>query len=233
MQLVSEKRARRRSRSDKGTVLITERDRRVLKWIAEQYAVRFDDIHSLLAQEASFGAKMPGHISENAARQVIARWQRAGWASSRKILVADPAWVWVTPKGLRELGYSFKFYALTLSRIDHLNAINKTRLRVEREYPHAIWVSERQLHDNVSFQRGSYRAHMPDGYVQLLDRIIAIEVELTPKDIRILQKNLRELTENYQEVWYFVRKKVITVLTTALNELEPALAKRINIIHLE
>lgn len=221
----------RRARSDKGTILLTGRDWDVLSWIAEQYAVRFDHVCLLLGQQAGDGAKAPDHISDNAARQVIARWQRGGWASARKLLVGEPAWVWVTVKGLHELGYDFKPYAPTLARIDHLHSINEVRLMLEREYPDASWTSERQIRAKRSYEKGASLPHLPDGEVRRAQQTIAIEVELTPKkrsDVRLI---LIDLLRSYHAVWYFASQSAESVVVAARKELEPQLSERIAIWH--
>jgi hypothetical protein len=221
----------RRARSDKGTVLLTGRDWDVLSWIAEQYAVRFDHVCLLLGQQAGDGAKVPDRISDNAARQVIARWQRGGWAAARKMLVAEPAWVWITAKGLHELGYDFKPYAPTLARIDHLHAINMIRLMLERDYPDAPWTSERQIRAKLSYEKGASLPHLPDGELRISQQTIAIEAELTPKkrtDVRLI---LIDLLRHYHEVWYFASSSAFSVVTGARKELEPQLSERIKIWH--
>jgi len=234
MPEISQKSAQRRIRRDRGTVLLTERDRQVLIWIIEQYAVRFDDVCFLLGREAGPGAKASGRISESAARQVVARWQKAGWAASRKMLVHEPAWVWVTAKGLHELGYNIKPYVPTVSRIAHLHAINDVRLRLAHKYPDYRWFSERRIRTALSYEKGATLPHLPDGYLRTPQgTTIAIEVELTPKkrdDVRLI---LLDLLRSYHEVWYFVQDATISVVTAAQKELEPALAKRISIVRPE
>ncbi len=101
-------------RNDKGNVWLTGRDWRSMLWIAEQYAVRLDQVQYLLSQEAGKGAKEPGRIGINATRLVVARWQRAGLAESKKILAFAPSWIWLTAKGLNELGLPFKPYSPSL-----------------------------------------------------------------------------------------------------------------------
>src|SRR6266568_8461087 len=49
---VDNKKARRKTRCDKGQIQLTDRDLWVLHWIAEQYAARLDQVQNLLGQEA-------------------------------------------------------------------------------------------------------------------------------------------------------------------------------------
>ena len=62
-------------RADAGLVRATERDLRLLRWVAEQYAVSIPQLARLMGR------------SEHAARWLRARWQRAGWAQGRMLLV--------------------------------------------------------------------------------------------------------------------------------------------------
>jgi DNA-binding CsgD family transcriptional regulator len=55
-------------RGDASLVRATERDLRLLRWVAEQYAVSIPQLARLMGR------------SEHAARWMRARWQRAGWA---------------------------------------------------------------------------------------------------------------------------------------------------------
>lgn len=220
----------RRVRHDKGTVLITDRDWDVLAWIAEQYAVRLDHVCILLGQQAGKGAKAPDRISENAARQVLVRWQRAGWAASRKILVAEPAWVWTSTKGLHELGYDFKLYAPTLARIDHLHAINEIRLLLARDHPESRWISERQLRATLSYEKGASLPHLPDGALRTPQGMVAIEVELTPKKRSEVRLILLDVLRRYHAVWYFASETAASIVNAARKELEPALAERVTIM---
>lgn len=206
----------------------------MLAWISEQYAARLDDVCFLLGREAGSGAKAPRRISEHAARQVVARWQKAGWVASRKMLVHEPAWVWMTATGLHELGYAFTPSAPTVSHVAHLHAINDVRLRLAHAYPAYRWFSERCIRASLSSEKGATLPHLPEGYLLTPQgTMIAIAVEVTPRkrdDVRLI---LRELQRSYHEVWYFAQDATRAAVTSVLKELEPALAKRVTIVRPE
>jgi len=75
----------RKPRRDKGTRLMTMRDLWVLRWIGEQYAIRFDQLQQLLSREPGHHSldKAPGShgVTDSAVDQVIRRW------------LLEPAWV--------------------------------------------------------------------------------------------------------------------------------------------
>lgn len=229
MALSSVKRERKLTRSDKGNVLVTDRDWRVLLWIGEQYAARLDQVQEQLGQEAGRGAKIEGQISQNAARLVVARWKRLGLADYKKILASDPGWIWLTAKGIHELGLSFKFYTPSLARLEHLYAVNRIRIYLEKEHPDAVWYSEREYRADMVYEKGVSFPHIPDGILETEKGDVAIEVELTLKKPAELRAILQELAGSYHEVWYFANKDICTALDAARKKLSPDLGKRISI----
>jgi hypothetical protein len=104
------KQIKKKTRSDKGQITFTERDLRVLPWIAEQEAARFDQVWTLLERHAGPRATSECEIRASAVRQVIARWQRAGWIVQRKVFYEDPPWLWPTARLLRLLELPYKAY---------------------------------------------------------------------------------------------------------------------------
>lgn len=201
----------RRPRSDRGPRL-TERDLRVLRWIAEQYVCRLDMVQALLSPDDDH------LISETRLRQILARWQAGGWIDMRRWLAGEPAWVWVTAAGLRLLDLDGDFKALTpaVTRLEHCHAINGIRRYVERSgrWPGG-WLSERWLRSGLKQTKGTHPGPVPDGEVTGGHGRIAVEIELTPKKRADLVSKLAALAyktelEGYQRVrsyhtiWVFV-----------------------------
>src|SRR3954469_9357323 len=85
-------------RAGAGLVRATERDLRLLRWAAEQYAVSIPQLARLMGR------------SEHAARWLRGRWQRAGWAQGRTLVVGRPVFVWLTRDGSRVAGAGFKVW---------------------------------------------------------------------------------------------------------------------------
>ena len=69
-----------------------------LLWIGEQYAIRIDQLARLLGRSAG------RTLTESTTRAAVARWVRGGFAQTRKVTVREPGFVWLTTKGLREVG---------------------------------------------------------------------------------------------------------------------------------
>ena len=176
-----EKHPTRKRRSDHGQVQLTDRDLWVLPWIAQQAAIRLDQVQNLLGREAGRGAKEEGWISENAARLVVNRWRRAKLVEYKKITVEEPGWVWLTTTGLHAFELPYKLYEPSLARLEHLFAVNEVRLELERRGPAGTWQSERELRTGRTYSKGESFAHLPDALYLTQEGTIGIEVELTPK----------------------------------------------------
>jgi len=206
----------RRERRDKGIRLCTPRDRRVLRWIAEQDAVRFDHVQQLLSRDPRLRtcARVPGPAGVSASNvgQVINRWERQPtWAEYRRIYTDEPGWITVAPSGLQMLSLPYTYHTLSEKTLEHMHAINCIRLDIERRHPDYRWTSERVLRTTLSPKEGTPTKHLPDGQIWRAEgQVIAVEVELNPKDEEEIDHHLHELlfgdegTPAYQTVWYFV-----------------------------
>src|SRR3954468_23771372 len=179
-------------RADAGLVRATERDLRLLRWVAEQYAVSIPQLARLMGR------------SEHAARWLRARWQRAGWVQGRTLLVGRPVFVWLTRDGSRVAGAAFKAWEPNAGALAHIEAVNDVRLLVAQRRPEAVWVCERELSARPLPGAPSVRAHRPDAVVNVDgDRRVAVEVELTLKSRARLERIVGQLLGEYDAVWYF------------------------------
>src|SRR5579859_4846948 len=78
--LPKRKRTNSKMRRDKGKKLIKRRDRVVLPWIAEQYAVGIDQVRELLGRMPGRGGRpvSPTGLTMSAVLQVVDRWVTLG-----------------------------------------------------------------------------------------------------------------------------------------------------------
>jgi hypothetical protein len=225
-----EKKQPRKTRSDKGRVQLRDRDVMSLRWIAQQYAIRHDQLQRLLGREAGRGAKEEDFISENAARLVVARWKRARLVEYRKFTVEDPGWIWLTAHGLQELGLAYKAYEPSLAKLEHLFMVNEVRLMLEEKQLDGEWRSERELRAGVSYVKGDAPAHMVDAEWISQEGTAAIEVELSAKKPTELQRILHELTATYSLVCYYVTDDTRNGVLAAQQRLDPIDAKSILVL---
>ena len=74
----------RKIRSDKGKRFLSNRDLKVLRWIAEQHGITLDHLHTLLSRDPGANAPYANFISMGAVRMEVARWLAAGWIEKEK-----------------------------------------------------------------------------------------------------------------------------------------------------
>jgi hypothetical protein len=149
--------ARRISPASAGP-LLRRRDLEVLAWAGEQYAVRMDQLESLLG-------------CRRTVQRTVARLRDQHLAVTRRLLVGEPAWVLPTAAGLRACGSSFRVWEPRLAFVAHVAAVNEVRMHVHARSPEAEWVCERRL----TRERESSE-HLPDAVVLLDGQRVAVEV---------------------------------------------------------
>jgi hypothetical protein len=245
----------RRKRRDKGTRLMTPRDRWVLRWIADQYAVRIDHVRQLLSRDPCTRnpAKVPGPggVTLSNVLRVVGRWSREPeWAEYRRIYADTPGWVVATPYGMQLVSLPYSRHTLKESTLEHLHWINCVRLDVEKRHPEYQWISERRIRSESRQFPGRDEeigsiGHIPDARIWTGQRSIAVEVELSPKREQELDDIFQallfgnEAQPAHQTVWYFVGSAT-SVNTQAQRAVEGARLRlpdeqrnRIQIIELE
>jgi hypothetical protein len=123
------------------------------------------------------------------------------------ILAREPVWVYLSHKGLHELGLPFREQTPTVALASHYYWTNHVRLWVEKQYPNDVWVSERLLMRETK-NTSKRPPHIPDGEVHRIDEdgestVIAVEVELTVKARQRSIAIMHDLATRYDGIWYF------------------------------
>ncbi|MBO0793579.1 MAG: hypothetical protein J2P36_21875, partial [Ktedonobacteraceae bacterium] len=141
---------KRKTRSDKGLIIPTERDAYCIAWIGEQWAVRFDHIQKLLGKfpDPAKPFKNGQYPADTTVRDQLARWQTAGWIEYVRSLYAGNSWAWATRKGLRfvDLEEIYTARRPADTRLNHIFAVNHVRMFLEKKY---TWISERRLRSEI------------------------------------------------------------------------------------
>ena len=232
----------RAPRSDKGQRRLIERDLDILRLIGEQYAYRFDQLQGLLARHPQTHSADPTFLSETRTREAIKKWKQLGLVDSRKILHEDSAWVWLTRKGLSQVGLSVHFLEPRAADLSHVLWVNDIRALVEDEegsLPGFVWESERLMrvkreyyqlekkkdqHLLVPFE---YRGkHRPDALLRYREdedkreHVTAIEVELSQKSYENWKKIFQELSIYYSNARYYVSDELRPALSKALKRFQ-------------
>jgi hypothetical protein len=181
----------RARRADAGSVRCTERDLELLHVVGEQYAVTLPQL-----------ARMMG-CSSHAARWLRSRWERAGWARGRALLVGEPVFVWLTRRAHSLVSIDYALWRPNAGMLGHIAAVTDVRLHVLDRHPDATWVCERELHRELAAAPGGRQRHRPDGLVVIDGREVAVEVELTLKRRPRIEQIMTELVARYGSITYF------------------------------
>jgi hypothetical protein len=197
----------RAARGDAGSVRVSGRDIELLRVMGEQYAVTLPQL-----------AQMMG-CSEHAARWLRSRWERAGWAKGRALLVGEPVFVWLTRRGQTLAGVDYSVWRPNPGMLAHIAAVTDVRLHVLDRHPGADWVCERELHRELAGTPGGRRRHRPDGLVVIDGREVAVEVELTLKRRGRIEQIMTELVARYGSVTYFATPAPRRALTAVAADL--------------
>jgi len=200
-------RSTRARRADTGTVRCSARDLELLRIVGEQYAVTLPQL-----------ARMMG-CSAHAARWLRSRWERAGWARGRAMLVGEPVFVWLTRRGHSLAGVDYSVWRPNAGMLAHIAAVTDVRLHVLDRHPGAEWVCERELHRELVSSSGQRQRHRPDGLVVVEGREAAVEVELTLKRRARIAQIMAELVARYGSVTYFAAPAPRRALTAAAAEI--------------
>ena len=205
---------KRKRRSDYGSVILTARDLALLRWIGEQYAIRFDHLQVLATR---YSADLPNEVlGYHGVYGLSSRWVKLGLVERKKIFVGHPMWLWLTKKGLETAGLEHPYKVPAISRFAHVHAVNGVRLHVEAKVgDSARWICEREAN---ALRKEAGQTHLIDGLVEYPDEdeIVGVEVELTQKRQTRLDSILKELRANYKSVWYFASDEAYSAVESAI-----------------
>lgn len=210
-------------------MVISERDRRVLAWIGEQYAIRGDLLEVVMARHTDDPeAKARGWLTQQTVSRRVVAWRQAGLVRSAP-LEANKAWsVWLTADGMTAAGLLWRTYEPTLVTAAHRHAVGL--VRAEAEAMGLGWICERELREGL----GGRRLHPPDGVVLSIDDTgkqwrTAVEVELTRKTEARVAAILRQLLKTYDDVVYRAHPSAATVVARAAAALPSGGAARVRV----
>ena len=210
-------------RSDAGQIRLQPRDVDGLLILAEQYAAPYD----LLARRLT--------VSDDRLRGITARWRDAGLAATGR-LAQGPAWCWLTPAGMRQVGHGWAADPPPLARLAHIRAVLAARIWMESgeawQAHRGWWRCERRIRDG---RTAAGQPHRPDAEAiwpsipgsPRAGETWCIEVELTPKaSMRTQQIITGLLAGPYARIVYLCAPAALPVVTHAANRFRPEQAAR-------
>lgn len=208
-------------------IYINERDIAALTWTGQQLAVNYVHLQHLLGRLSPQPERLiePAKLSIHTVRQIAERWEVDGLVKVRKFIQGQPHWVWLTARGLRQLGLPYSYVEPKLVLLNHYSAVNDVRLFVEQKYGDTLhWRCERDLVQEHlrKVEAGEELAarHLPDAEIFFRGQIQAIEVELTQKSRRRLDAILAELCARYRTVVYLAADKCHAAVESAVSDLQ-------------
>ena len=187
----------RKTRKDADMPQWSERDTFCWEYIGHMRAVRFDQMRRLLARESP-SDNMKEMLSASRASEIITRWTDppAKFAIYKQIFHAEPGWIYLTRRGLREAELDFRAEAPSSRTLEHLYWINEVRLALEDEYEtdEMEWTSERTIQAEQDLrQRGQKLKHIPDGILTLTtsEKTETIDIEVQVSKPSPVEKSRR------------------------------------------
>ena len=204
------------------SVLLTPRDVSAMRWIAEQFAVRVDQLPGVLAEGSP-------EVSRRTCRGVLERWSSADFVTRQKVFAGEPAWVWLTRHGSNACGGSFKLWVPKFGNLNHVYWVNEIRLQTALRHPDVVWVCERSIRKDQA--RG---LHVPDAELVSPDGgRVAVEVELTQKSAARASAIARELASRYSTIWFFTTERIERTVSRAIAPLPASEQEKFRIYSLE
>ncbi|QBD82444.1 hypothetical protein EPA93_43305 [Ktedonosporobacter rubrisoli] len=198
-----------------GNTELTERERFILKWIADQYCVRFDQLQRLLNQ------------SVGETRTAI---ERLGLLESQEITYEHPRTFWLSQRALMLLGLSYEYYEPQPNSLERIYCANNVRINLETKKPNVKWFSERAIrHQLQSYNPSPSLLPVPVAKVQFNSRSATIDIILNfAPDV------LTKLAPWYQhgEIWLYVYESFAEEIALVYLNLVEDLRKRVKIFSL-
>jgi hypothetical protein len=186
-------------------VRFTERDRWLLAFVGEQYAISLDQLERLTGRSRFTAVKLRK------------RWTDAGWVEFRRLTASGPSLLWLDREGVRVAQSPYRLWRPNGALATHIEAVTNVRILLERQLHLGEWRCERELaHD--AFSPRHTRPHLPDGLLDTGSGQIAVEVELTLKGRARLVEILAEVGPRYSQVWYFAAPSVLRTLAGLAQE---------------
>ncbi|MEU4424827.1 hypothetical protein AB0F81_29765 [Actinoplanes sp. NPDC024001] len=207
----------RRPRADAGQVRLTERDLAVFRWLSDMKAIYEDDLAALLAAMPGTAWSAAGRRpSASRVRNMVARWQRGGYAEVRRLANGIPRIVRLSRAGAAIVGVD-GFRETSSVTAMHQCEVARLRLVLQGRPSPSLgtlthWESERAFRSDLDAlglaRRGRTdreRVHVPDG-VATYERgtRVAIEVERSVKAPVRLARIVEELLTSYEVTLYAV-----------------------------
>lgn len=180
-------------------VRITSRDIEILRWINRLGFLNIDQIATHF------------HISKPTAYARLRKLVKGQYLTHEYCLHSEPGVYRVTRLGADIADDPIPpLKELRLGSFKHDTVVASVMIRLATKYNCEV-TTERELRRNTPFKKRERKTHFPDGLLNLPDKKVAIEVELTSKSSWRLKDIIFQHHCNftYDEVWYFCGSKAV------------------------
>jgi hypothetical protein len=186
---------------------ITERDLSVLCWAGEQYALPMELVGRIVS------GSRPLVDADRVARRSVARLELLGYAGRRALLGRQ--WVTPTGAGLRAAALPYRAIVPREGLLEHVAAVARLRLQLQRRYPEARWESERA----IRVRRAGTSFRRPDGGLWWDNGAsAALEVELHVKEVPRYAGIVRDADPGWAGVWWYTPARLVPLLLRRLEQ---------------
>ncbi|HWW67118.1 MAG TPA: hypothetical protein VNY83_03975 [Solirubrobacterales bacterium] len=148
----------------------------LLRLIAEQGAIPFDQLARFLEGDERQAASMVKHLT------------KVGYADYGRFLHGEPHWAWLTGRGARLSATGFAARRPKVGAMARMRAVNEVRLHIARRAPEARWIGPR----SVVREQGK-TGYRPNAVVEIGSERHAIVVHLRAGD----QERTRDIIETH------------------------------------
>lgn len=216
-------------RKDTG-LRLTPRDRILLRFGGEQYALCQDQAQRLLAKCSPEVEKIKtsGTLSEQTTRDRLRALEKAGYIRIGQPLTAYAPFFWLTRAGYQAAGLPFRVVTPSIGDLEHIYWCAQVRLWLLLNDPdkEQLWRSERWLRHELD--QKIKQVDLPDALIPLASGgTIAVEFERTVKGPVKLSETLRARALIYEQVWYICPQTSLKAVQTAHSTLESLYRDRV------
>ena len=174
---------------------------KVLQLVFEQSAVREDHLRRVISDADDLAT-------------TLSRLEDLHLVTRHVVLPGTPAWLVPTGTGAYAVSPAMAGRQVAADPprprfLRHFMAVNELRFQYEERYRSGTWISERMLYvEGPISLRGKRCARRPDGAIKVAGRFIAVEAELSTKDVPTWTRIINNLFECYDEVHFYCAPKV-------------------------
>jgi len=163
-----------------------DREAGALRVLSEQVAIPLDQLTRFLDLDLEQGVALAQRLDDQ------------GLVQTRRFLVGDFPWLWLSRCGAGRAGTGFPYREPDVASLAHRRALNEIRLHLRDRAPEGRWVCER-----VVYRRRDPEDHLPDAVFEIDGERHAVEAELSTKTNREIRLIVAEHSNRYDAVLYF------------------------------